>query len=170
MNLQDKKAFLEQFGNRVKQTRIEKGMTLEELANRIGYTTENARSSVQKIEAGKSDPPASKIRTLAKVLEVSVGYLMGWEESDKNADLEAIYSGEELAAYFEKKYGKDNLQLFSKFLELNETERTRIENLLSQFSKLDELDRMGALGYIEGIFEKLLADPKYSIQKESSVG
>ena len=53
MNLQDKKAFLEQFGNRVKQTRIEKGMTLEELANRIGYTTENARSSVQKIEAGK---------------------------------------------------------------------------------------------------------------------
>ena len=95
---------------------------------------------------------------------------MGWEESDKNTDLEAIYSGEKLAAYFEKKYGKDNLQLFSKFLELNETERTRIENLLSQFSKLDELDRMGALGYIEGIFEKLLADPKYSIQKESSVG
>lgn len=76
----EKELFLKQFGERVKTCRINCGLTLEELANKIGYTSVNARSSVQKIEAGKSDLPASKIIKLATALGVSVSYLMGFEE------------------------------------------------------------------------------------------
>ena len=76
----EKEIFLKEFGQRVKTCRHKKGFTLEELANKIGYHSNNARSSVQKIESGKSDLPASKIRKLAEVLDVSIGYLMGFDE------------------------------------------------------------------------------------------
>lgn len=151
MNLQDKKTFLEEFGNRVKQTRIEKGMTLEELANKIGYTTENARSSAQKIEAGRSDPPASKIRILAKVLDVSVGYLMGWDEMDNTHDtkkLQLELKQIELEAEIEKQYG------------------TSTKNAISLYVQLDTEDQ----AEIRGEMKQMLKSEKYSIQKESSVG
>ena len=76
----EKEIFLREFGQRVKTARKNKGLTLEELANKMGYISENARSSVQKIETGKSDLPASKIRKLADILEVSAGYLMGFDD------------------------------------------------------------------------------------------
>ena len=76
----EKEIFLREFGQRVKNARKNKDLTLEELANKMGYISENERSSVQKIETGKSDLPASKIRKLADILEVSVGYLMGFDD------------------------------------------------------------------------------------------
>ena len=79
MTDKEKQTFLKEFGYRVKQHRIEKEMSQEELANLVGYTSDNARSSIQKIESGKSDLPASKIRILAEVLEIPVEKLMGWD-------------------------------------------------------------------------------------------
>lgn len=77
MSEQEKEQFLTEFGNRVRQYRTEKKMSLDELARKCGYTSDNARSSIQKIEAGKSDVPASKIRLLAKALELPVNVIMG---------------------------------------------------------------------------------------------
>ena len=77
---EERKDFLTKFGARIRQYRLKKGMTLEELANKIGYMSDNARSSLQKIEAGNSDIPASKVYKLSKALEVPVSVLMGWEE------------------------------------------------------------------------------------------
>ena len=79
MTDKEKQTFLKEFGCRVKQHRIEKEMSQEELANLVGYTSDNARSSIQKIESGKSDLPASKIRILAEVLDIPVEKLMGWD-------------------------------------------------------------------------------------------
>ena len=78
MDSTEKAKFLEAFGSRVKKYRIEKELSQEALANLIGYTSDNARSSINKIEAGKSDLPASKIRLLAQALGVPIGGLMGW--------------------------------------------------------------------------------------------
>ena len=84
MDSTEKAKFLEAFGSRVKKYRIEKELSQEALANLIGYTSDNARSSINKIEAGKSDLPASKIRLLAQALGVPIGSLMGWyDEFDK---------------------------------------------------------------------------------------
>lgn len=142
MTNNERELFLTEFGNRVKKYRLEKDMTLEELAHKIGYTSKNARSSVQKIEAGKSDPPASKIRRLAEALEISVGILMGWKEFDKTHDIEQI--GEELSLLkaLEDQYGKASAETLALYLQLDN----------------------GDQGEIRGEIKQMLKSGKYSIQ------
>jgi transcriptional regulator with XRE-family HTH domain len=62
--------------NRVRQRREELGMSQEDLALRMGYSS---RTSVNKIENGR--PCSQKIiARLAEALGVSIPYLMGWDE------------------------------------------------------------------------------------------
>ena len=56
------------FGQNLRRIRISKNMTQDELAKKLGYTN---RSSINKIEVGRSDMPRSKIELAAKVLGVS---------------------------------------------------------------------------------------------------
>lgn len=148
----EKQKFLADFGNRVRQLRIEKQMSLDELARKCGYTSDNARSSIQKIEAGKSDVPASKIRLLAKALEVPISVIMGWcDEWDSSHDtkkLQAEVEQIELDSTIEKKYGKSAFEA------------------INMFVQLDIMDQ----GRIIGSMETLLKDEKYSVKKESSNG
>jgi repressor LexA len=65
------------FGNRVKQKRLDLQMTQEELAKAAGYTS---RSSINKIELGLVDLPQSKIIAIAKALHTAPTYLMGWSQ------------------------------------------------------------------------------------------
>ena len=61
--------------DRIRVSRELLRMTKRELAKRIGVH----ESSISKYEKGLVDLPLSKITELAKVLQVSEGYLMGWE-------------------------------------------------------------------------------------------
>ena len=63
---------------RIRERRIELGMTQEELAHILGYTS---RSTVAKIEAGTNDIPQSKISDFAKALRTTPAYLMGIENT-----------------------------------------------------------------------------------------
>lgn len=63
-------------GEKIRQRRIELGMTQEELALKLGY---KSRSSVNKVELA-SDLTLKTIRAYAKVLNMDVAKLMGWEE------------------------------------------------------------------------------------------
>lgn len=65
----------------IKKRREELGITQDELAKLTGYTS---RTSIAKIEAGKVDLPQSKIEAFAKALKTTPGYLMGWNEEEKN--------------------------------------------------------------------------------------
>lgn len=60
---------------RIRQCRLNKGMTQSELAEIMGYTD---RSTIAKIETGKVDLFISKVSEFAKVFNVSPMYLMGW--------------------------------------------------------------------------------------------
>ena len=76
-----------EFGNRVKQKRLELQLTQEELAKAAGYTS---RSSINKIELGQVDIPQSKILAIAQALHTSPTYLVGWgtknnEQKQNNA-------------------------------------------------------------------------------------
>ncbi len=82
MNEETRDVFLKDFGNRIKICRKEKGISQEELANIVGYISENARSSIQKIESGKSDIPISKIKMIANALDTTPSYLMGWTDEE----------------------------------------------------------------------------------------
>lgn len=66
---------------RIKSRRLELGLTTDELAQRMGYKT---RSSITKIETGKSDIPQSKVKAFARALNTTTAYLMG-DDGAKNA-------------------------------------------------------------------------------------
>lgn len=70
-------------GEKIKQRRIEMGMSQRDLAEKMGY---NHHSTVARIEAGKVDVPQSRIVKFSEVLGVSITYLMDWEEMQKKND------------------------------------------------------------------------------------
>lgn len=67
-------------GNKIKEIRTLKNMTQEELATKMNY---KSRSTINKIELGIADVSSSKVKEFARVLGVSVSYLMGWNEQKK---------------------------------------------------------------------------------------
>lgn len=66
----------------IKKKRQENNMTLEEVALKVGVT----RQTIQKYESGVvSNIPSNKIELLAKALNTTPAYLMGWS---KNLDID----------------------------------------------------------------------------------
>lgn len=106
-----------EIGLRIKTVREEKGMTLQEVADKVGI----AKSTVQRYEAGSIEKiKLPVISSIAKVLDVNPAWLIG--KSDEKTD-----SGEyELKdAYFnfakelqEKKVPKEDLEKLWKFYEM----------------------------------------------------
>lgn len=70
------------FKENLKKYRLEKSMTLEELANIIGVS----RQTVQKYESGIiSNIPFDKIEKLSKALNISPSILMGWDNKKEKS-------------------------------------------------------------------------------------
>lgn len=65
-------------GAQIKARRQQLGLTLDQLAQKMGYKD---KSSISKIENGKADIPQEKVERFARALDTSVSYLMG-EETD----------------------------------------------------------------------------------------
>ena len=66
---------------KIKQRRMELGLTVEELANKMGYKD---KSSISKIENGKADIPTSKVIAFARALETTTAYLLGVEDNSSS--------------------------------------------------------------------------------------
>ena len=66
-----------ELGEKMKKLRLEQGLTLEEVGNRVGV----GKSTVRKWENGQiANMRRDKIALVAKALNTTPGYLMGWEE------------------------------------------------------------------------------------------
>lgn len=73
---------------KVRMLRIEQGLSQDELAKRMGYSS---RSSINKIENGR--PVSQKIiAKLAEALGVSAPYLMGFEDKKPESNLDSVLS------------------------------------------------------------------------------
>lgn len=67
------------FSRKIKQLRLEKGMTLEQVADIVGV----GKSTVRKWETGMiANMKRDKIALLAKALGTTPAYLMGWNEEE----------------------------------------------------------------------------------------
>ena len=64
-------------GKRIRARREAIGMTQDELAAKMGYSS---RSSIAKIESETNDIPQSKIVAFAKALDTTTSYLMNWSD------------------------------------------------------------------------------------------
>ncbi|MBQ1296615.1 MAG: helix-turn-helix transcriptional regulator [Clostridiales bacterium] len=67
----------------IRDRRRDLGMSQEELAKKVGYTS---RSTIARIEKGEIDLSRSKIIAFADALKTTPMQLMGWAGSDIEAD------------------------------------------------------------------------------------
>lgn len=120
----EKKEYLKAFGERIFQLRTERNMSQDELARKCGYTSDNARSSIQKIEAGRNDPPASKIQAIANALEVSLDALL---ENLPNAS-DSNTSSKQSAIYDDVKevFGDPACEMLKKFSRLDSVDQGKL--------------------------------------------
>ena len=105
-------------GNRIKDTRIQRGWSQRDLAKRMGYSN---HSTIGKIESGKVDIPQSRIVQFADVLGVTVSYLMNWEE-DKQRQSTNNELSERKKLFMQKVEGmsEDQLERLERILALVE--------------------------------------------------
>ena len=74
-------------GDRINKRRTEKSMTLEELGKRAGVS----KVTMHKYEANIiTNIPSDRIEAMAKALEVSPAYLMGWSDNTEDIDISKI--------------------------------------------------------------------------------
>ena len=72
-------------GDRIRIRREELEMSQDELAKRLGY---KSRSSITKIEKDGRELPQKKIADIARALQTTPAYIMGWEEEEKKNALQ----------------------------------------------------------------------------------
>ena len=69
-------------GERIKSRRLELEWSQRELARRMGYKD---NTTLTKIERGLVDVSQSRVVQFSEVLGVSIAYLMGWDEEEKQS-------------------------------------------------------------------------------------
>lgn len=124
-------------GERIKQRRIELDMDADELANKIG----KSRATVYRYENGDiENMPTTVLEPIAKALQTTPAYLMGWDsiEEMNMKELRAIEESaiENLRGAFNKKQ-VDHFELFTNLTLQNQD---KVINYTKKLYDIQELD------------------------------
>ena len=134
-------------GERIRQRRIELNMSQEELAKKVGY---KSRSSINKIEGDGRGLPQSKIVVLAKALETTPSYLMGWTDVESLPSYPNIHPVAKQSLTAEP--GNDDQQLT-----MRETE------LIDKYRNLDEYGKDVVETVASKEYDRCMADRENEI-------
>lgn len=120
-----------ELGNKVKKRREELGLSQEDLAIKMGY---KSRSSINKIENGR--PISQKIIVrLAEILNVSIAYLMGWEENIENKPVETANKLADLVLSLEcMEDNSDLITMLKEYQELSDTKKAQVREYVHLLS------------------------------------
>lgn len=121
---------MSKIGENIRKKRIELGLTQEELAIRMGYTS---KSTINKIEQGINDIPQSKITKFADALNTSPSVLMGWvddQTSKKNDVLANIV--------LQLRKDEELLEMVVKLSKLDIEKREALKPVLNAFSTTEK--------------------------------
>lgn len=88
----------------IRNRRKELGMSQEELAKKVGYTS---RSTIARIEKGEIDLSRSKIIAIAKALKTTPSDLMGWSEEIGDALDKEYHSEKQYQSNYITKLSED---------------------------------------------------------------
>lgn len=72
-SLVDKDSYMQRFGEKLHILRIQRGMTLKELAQALGYT---AHGHISELEAGKKIPTVQFVINVARLFNVTTDQLL----------------------------------------------------------------------------------------------
>lgn len=107
-------------GDKIKERRIELGLSQGELARLVGYAD---KSAIAKIESNSRDIPQNKVKIFAKCLMTTVPYLLELEEPGSNLNEKII------AELFSQNNNRD-LQYIRKYISLPLEEKKAVENII----------------------------------------
>ena len=105
---------MQEIMNRMKSRREELDMSYQTLSDKVGIS----KSTLQRYETGSiKNMPIDKLEDIAKALNVSPSYLMGWDEpsDDKQLTIAAHFDGDE--------YTEDELDEIRQFAEFVKNKR-----------------------------------------------
>lgn len=92
---------------KIKELRLTRGLTLEQVANEVGV----GKSTVRKWETGMiANMRNDKIKALAKALGTTPEYLMGWEDAEK----EPTPADQELSEMLETMRTREDMRMLFK--------------------------------------------------------
>jgi quercetin dioxygenase-like cupin family protein len=94
-------------GTKIKRARTGKKLTLDQVANETGFTTDY----LKEIEAGKSMPPVGALLQIARALQIDSGALLKDEESKLQKRIKAQTKRTENYAYTTLTPGAENKHL-----------------------------------------------------------
>ena len=113
--------------DKVRKRRIELSLSQDELARRMGYSS---RSSINKIEKGR--PCSQKvIARLANVLDVSISYLMGWDEEIQSNPVGTAERHVEILM------DEDISEIFDYFQKMDKRKRQIVEDLAKTLAEAE---------------------------------
>lgn len=135
MNEQQRKQYLIEIGNRIKQLRLERDMSQDELAKRSGY---GSRSTINKIELGINDVPQSKIKAIAEALGVCVGEILCWNDFDEEHDSKQLQNEVDLIELIEQQHGKSTTEAFTMYTQLDIDDQGEIRGEMKQMLKSEK--------------------------------
>ncbi|WP_277680031.1 helix-turn-helix domain-containing protein [Gracilibacillus dipsosauri] len=95
---------MNKFSDRLKRIREKENMSREILANKLGVSY----STIAKYESGVREPDFSTLEKLSTVLDVSVDYLLGKSDKERETDFDPIAEHNRLL----KKYGIEDSGFF----------------------------------------------------------
>lgn len=123
-------------GTRIKEKRLELGLTQEELAKRLGY---KSKSTINKIEMDINDIPQSKVIAFADALNTTIAYLMDWDnESNVQEEQEQYYLNEEAGELAKEMFERPELKvLFDASRNVTKEDILSVANILKKL-KTDE--------------------------------
>lgn len=114
--------FAIRIGNNIKKYRKEKGLTLKELADRIGLT----EATVQKYEAGNIQTlDIVKMKNFADALDVKLEQLVPWEENSGNSRIEP-------------KQGRQEARIIKLYSQLTDGHKKAVQSLMENLIECQE--------------------------------
>ncbi len=121
-------------GQKIKQLRISKGLTQEELGEILGVK----KAAVQKYESGQVQN--LKQSTIKKLCEVFNKYPDYFIFDDFDSELEKELRQEvEFVQIMEKKYGKDVISIFEVVIELNEESKKKVFDYVTDMRLIESV-------------------------------
>lgn len=124
-------------GINIRKRREELGMTQQELADKLGYSS---KSTINKIENGTNDITQSKIKAFAKALNTTVPELMGWGDGVvKESSSQYYYLNDDAREYAQELFDNRELKLvMDASRKLSKKSLTDLKNIIDSMKGEEE--------------------------------
>lgn len=110
-------------GERIKHLRKSVNMTQSELGDLLGVQ----KSSIQKYENGSVvNLKTDTVEAMAKIFNVTPGYILGWDEFDKEIDVESLSNDVSFLEEVHKRFGYMGVELCELCSKLNDEGKRKI--------------------------------------------